>query len=125
MSVFSPELTNRVGLLLLDHQKKNPGFTYQRKLMPGGTCEATAFASFGYESTCFCLPLGNYHNMRDIDAVQAGRRPARVGPEFIALDDYHGLVELVVLCAEQLDGNPSAMRDRMESLYRERSFVLG
>ena len=41
--------------------------------MPGGACEATAFSAYGYESTCLCLPLGNYHNMHDIDVV-AGRR---------------------------------------------------
>ena len=71
LSVFTPELTNRIGDLAAAYAKENPAFRFQRKLMPGGACEATAFASFGIASTCVCLPLGNYHNMEDIDGVAA------------------------------------------------------
>ena len=103
MSVFDPGLTNRIADLLAAHAGKHPGFTWQRKLMPGGTCEATAFAAHGFESTCICLPLGNYHNMTAIDAVAAGRRPARVGPEKIAVADYHGMIDMLAICVTQLD----------------------
>jgi len=103
LSVFSPDLTNALGALLTDHAKRRPGFTWQRKLMPGGACEATAFSAFGYESTCICLPLGNYHNMGDIDGVAAGKRPARVRPECISLDDYHGMIEMLAVCATLMD----------------------
>jgi endoglucanase len=120
MSVFTPDLTNAVALLATEHQKANPGFRFQRRLMPGGTCEATAFASYGYASTCLCLPLGNYHNMADIDGVQAGARPALVAPEFISIDDYHGLIELLMAVVTGLDAAPgSPLRRRMEDLYRD------
>jgi putative aminopeptidase FrvX len=125
MSVFEPTLTNAIGLIMMEHEKVTPGFRWQRKLMPGGTCEATAFSTYGYESTCLCLPLGNYHNMVDIDGVTAGARPAAVGPEFISVDDFHGLVEMLVLCATELDSpaRPS-LRKRMEALMSEHGHVL-
>lgn len=125
VSVFEPHLTNTISLLLEEHTRKNPKFRYQRRLMPGGTCEATTFSSYGYQSTCICLPLGNYHNMRDIDGVNAGKRPAKVAPEHIALADYHGMVDMLDLIARKLDGDDApSIRGRMEKLYKECGFVL-
>jgi len=125
ITVFSPELTNRLGTLYLDRQKKEPSFKFQRKLMAGGACEATAFAAYGYESTCLCLPLGNYHNMADIDGALAGKRPAKVGPEFIAIDDFHGLVDMLLVTAAELDTMTSTpVRDRMEQIFAEQKGVL-
>lgn len=124
-SVFEPSLTNAVSLLMTEHEKAHPAFRWQRKLMPGGTCEATTFSAYGYRSTCLCVPLGNYHNMTDIDGTLAGRRPARVGPEFISLADFHGLVEMLVVCATRLDaaGAPS-LQARMEGLMKDYGTVL-
>lgn len=126
MTVFSPDLTNDISALCLDHAKAHSSFTWQRRLMPGGACEATAFASFGFSSTCLCLPLGNYHNMRRIDEVVAGERPARVGSEFIGLDDYHGLVEMLELVSARLDDprNGSGLSDRLRELRRRNAVVL-
>jgi endoglucanase len=125
MSVFEPSLTNDIALLVAEHQKKHPRFRWQRKLMPGGTCEATAFSTYGYRSTCLCLPLGNYHNMIDIDQVQAGARPARVGLEFISVADFHGLIEMLVLSAEGLESpTRPTLHARMETLLKEHGHVL-
>jgi endoglucanase len=128
LSVFSPHLTNALSELFAAHAKVTPGWMWQRKLMPGGACEATAFASYGIESTCLCLPLGNYHNMTDIDGVLAGKRPARVGPEFVSVDDFHGLVDMLRVAATGLDrgrrSDAPAHRPLMEKLYRERQGVL-
>jgi putative aminopeptidase FrvX len=125
MSVFEPSLTNDIALLMVEHEKRRNGFKWQRKLMPGGTCEATAFSTYGYRSTCLCLPLGNYHNMVDIDEVLAGRRPAQVGPEYISVADFHGLIDMLVVCAEGLDSptRPS-LRGRMEELLQKGEHVL-
>jgi putative aminopeptidase FrvX len=126
MSVFEPTLTNRLTDIFLDHAKKHPSWKWQRKLMPGGTCEATAFSSFGFQSTCICLPLGNYHNMRDIDGVNAGKRPARVGREFISVSDFHGLVDMLILVATQLDrANLKSLRQRMDDLLDEHRTIIG
>ncbi len=125
-SVFSPQLTNRISAIMTLHQQRNSSFKWQRKLMPGGTCEATTFSSYGYESTCLCLPLGNYHNMVDIDSVAAGRCEARVGAEYISVSDYHGLIEMLVVCCTKLDSaKVPTITARMEQLIAERGSILG
>ena len=127
LTVFSPDLTNDISALCTAHAAAHPAFTWQRKLMPGGACEATAFAAFGFASTCLCLPLGNYHNMQRIDEVLAGERPAKVGREFIGLDDYHGLIEMLELVAARLDDPTSdagGLPKRLRSLRSKHAFVL-
>ncbi len=125
MSVFTPELTNAASDIAEVYRKERPGFRFQRKLMPGGTCEASAFSFYGFKSTCLCLPLGNYHNMDDIDGVLAGKK-AKVGQEHVAVSDFHGLIELLGAVARRLDGPGRASpRDGMEKIWKERSFVLG
>lgn len=130
LSVFSPGLTNAVAAAAEAHaaaeKAKDREFRWQRKLMPGGACEATAFAAYGYESTCLCLALGHYHNMSRIDEVAAGERPARVAPEFISVADYHGLIDLLEAVIARLDepGGVASRRPLMEKLYAERRGVL-
>ncbi len=125
ISVFEPRLTNRLGIILTEHQKKYPQFKWQRKLMPGGACEATAFSSYGYQSTCICLPLGNYHNMGDIDGVLSGKVAAKVQPEMISVEDYHGMIEMLLVCASGLDSEKIAdTRERMEAIFKKNARVL-
>ena len=93
--------------------------------MPGGACEASAFACYGYASTCLCLPLGNYHNMVDIDAVLQGKRPAKVGSECISTADFHGLVTMLEVVARDLDSaSVPPLKDRMETLWRDHGTLL-
>lgn len=126
LSVFTPELTNRVGDLAAAYAKDHVSFRFQRKLMPGGACEATAFASFGLASTCVCLPLGNYHNMQDIDGVAAGRAKARVGREFISTNDFHWLVELLEVVARRIDDPTAAAPHRalMDTLWSRHARIV-
>ena len=42
MTVFSPDLTNDISTLMTTHAAEMPKFKWQRKLMAGGACEATA-----------------------------------------------------------------------------------
>ncbi len=144
MSTFSPALNRAVAsvaLKLAGEEEKKVGqvadpaaksnFNWQRKLMPGGACEATAFCAFGYDATCICLPLGAYHNMGDLDEVQqavARNDPeesikATIAPEFIAVEDFHNLIDLLIAAGANLDA-AEPITKRMEQLYAERSFVL-
>jgi putative aminopeptidase FrvX len=118
-SVFSSELTNRVS-----ETARSAAVSHQRKLMAGGSCEATAFAALGYEATGLCMALDNYHNMIDIDGVTSGRRKARLGPEAISLADFHGLVDLLEAVALGLDSGKSALPQRLRKLYAEEKHVL-
>jgi endoglucanase len=119
-SVFSSELTNRVS-----DTARSAQIPHQRKLMSGGSCEATAFAALGYEATGLCLALDNYHNMVDIDGVRSGKRRARLGPEAISLGDFHGLVDLLQAVATGLDSEKSKLPQRLRKLYKDEKHVLG
>lgn len=138
LSVFSPVLTDAIAKraeeiagapsTVTASQKlaQLPKWKWQRKLMAGGACEASVYFNAGYEATCVCLPLGNYHNMTDLAAVQAGTNTtqARVGREFIGIDDYHALVDLLVACAVKLPES-GKKGELFEKLWNERNFVLG
>ncbi len=107
---------------------------WQRKLMAGGACEASVFCHAGYDATCICLPLGNYHNMTHLERHQAGTYdaaalgPARCGYEQIHTKDFDGLVALLVGLGETALGGPGAQGGefgkRLERLYREKGVVL-
>jgi hypothetical protein len=104
---------------------EKPTWRWQRKLMAGGACEASVFCHFGYESTCVCLPLGNYHNMANLAEAQAGTHdgPPRVGREHVAIRDFLGMVDLLVGCGEDLPGT-GGLGDRLGKLWDDRSGVL-
>jgi endoglucanase len=74
---------------------ENRDFRFQRRLMDGGTCEATAFCAAGYRAGGLALPLGNYHNMQGLDGGPAG-----IGAEHILVSDYVSEIELLVRLAE-------------------------
>lgn len=117
-STFDPDLTYRVGKVAERLAAEDAGFAWQRKLMPGGTCEASAYQALGYTATCVCLPLGNYHNMNE--------ETKRIDSETIALSDFHGLVRLLVRVGEvfdDLDQSPS-LRVRLDAIYEERRSLL-
>lgn len=143
MSTFSPSLTRAIAALaekLAGEGERKVGdatprpattpFRWQRKLMPGGACEASAFCAWGYDATCLCLPLGNYHNMGDLERVQAltqrgeSHIDAPIEPETISVEDFHGLVQLLVACGMEL-GAVEPLTTKLEKLYAERAFVLG
>lgn len=85
-------------------QERPEGFQVQRQLMSGGTCEASAFALYGYRTTGIAFPLGNYHN---------GAPEGRIEAEYIRLDDYIGGVELIVEAAHRV-------REREDTAFRRR-----
>jgi len=140
MSIFNPSLTDAIakraeelagGSSTVTASQKNtelPAWKWQRKLMAGGACEASVFCGFGHEATCVCLPLGNYHNMADLEAVQAGafKGQPRTAREFIAVSDFEGLVDLLIACGERLvDQSPfAAPMKRFDKLWTDLQWVL-
>ena len=137
LTVFTPRLTAAVAAraeavaggpatpTAAQKQSEMPKWRWQRKLMAGGACEATVFCAAGYEATCVCLPLGNYHNMADLAAVQAGTNttPAVIGSEQISLSDFNGLVDLLVACGQELTPG-GGIEQRLQKIWDDRSFVL-
>ena len=85
---------------------------YQRCLMSGGTCEATAWQAYGYRTAAVCVALGNYHNCGP-DHV--------IAPEFVALSDVASMVRLLttaVLRTKSKQVRPS-LRERLEKRFDE------
>lgn len=117
-STFDPDLTYRISQIAGGIAQRESDFKFQRKLMPGGTCEASAFQSYGYVATCLCLPLGNYHNMN-----LATRKP---DAEFISVRDYLGLVRLLTEVGRKLDDPAQSppLRKRLDTLFAQRRGVL-
>jgi putative aminopeptidase FrvX len=87
MTAFDPLAT-----LFLQQVALQSAIQVQRCLMDGGSCEATAYAAFGYRVGGLCLPLGNYHNI-------GANGKAR--PEYVSVNDLEGLLRLTVTAAEQ------------------------
>ena len=79
-SIFDPAATATLGGIA--EEAKIP---VQRCLMPGGTCEATAYQVAGHRSAALCVALGNYHNCGPGN---------RIAAEYVSFTDVQGLVRL-------------------------------
>ena len=93
-SIFDPPLTQSLREAATELRAKDATFKFQRKLMDGGSCEATAFCAMGYRASGLALPLANYHNM----GVDRQGAPT-IGPESVKASDFMSEVRLLIeLC---------------------------
>jgi len=95
-SLFDPRLMGVLHREAMALATEDADFTFQRRLMDGGVCEATAFCAGGWRSGGLALPLVNYHNMKGLD----GGRPG-IGPETIRVSDFVSEVKLLLRLAER------------------------
>lgn len=138
LTIFSPRLTDDIARIAEDiaggpatpkasqKQADMPKWKWQRKLMAGGACEATVFCHAGLDATCVCLPLGNYHNMANLDEAQAGTiKDPKPGREYVSLDDAQGMIDLLTACGSRLNDPPkSRTSQRLDDLWENRRDVL-
>ncbi|CAN5655959.1 hypothetical protein BH09PLA1_BH09PLA1_17360 [soil metagenome] len=113
ISVFDSALTFFLTQQAEQLSNRDKKFKFQRCLMPGGACEATAFSAWGFRAAAMCVPLGNYHNM--------DRDKKKIGPEFIDVDDWKNMVKLFVAVAtnsQQFSPNMGPLRTRLEKRFR-------
>ena len=118
-SVFSPSLIAFCERVAKSFARRRKGFIYQRKLMDGGSCEATPFVAYGYVAAGVCIALGNYHNMD-------GQR-AKIASEYISLHDWNCMVDLfeaLVLDEGDRDQEVRSLRERMDQRYAEYEALL-
>jgi endoglucanase len=73
-------------------EKVLPG-KHQRRIMDGGSCEASAATVYGISSIGISVPLGNYHN-QCFEGGPDARGPLGPAPEFVHLGDVQGLLAL-------------------------------
>lgn len=88
-TVFQPD-----GLKVLSDAAARvlPG-RHQRRIMDGGSCEATAATAWGLPAIGISVPLGNYHN-QGFEGGPDCRAPTGPAPEFVAITDIAGLLHL-------------------------------
>jgi putative aminopeptidase FrvX len=103
-------LLRRAGSLL---KEKDSSFQYQRQLMSGGTCEATAFALQGYHVTGLAYPLGNYHNQGSpTEAFPSGS----VELENIHLNDFYNGIRLLTEALTLRDDDDTPLEKRLANV---------
>lgn len=117
-TVFDREMTNRIG-----RAAEARGVRHQRRLMDGGGCEATAFGSFGYQTAALCVPLGYHHNRGNLDEFENGQAEAVAMYEEISLEDFHGLIDLLLIAVKAVDREDSIL-ESLNRLYESNSHYL-
>ena len=112
-SIFSSEAMRFLGEVAAALQTQNRQFRFQRALMSGGTCEATAYQEYGLETAAVCVPLGNYHN--------CGTRN-RIAAEYVSVRDVCDMVDLLIAAARSMSKYAhivSRLPHRLHVLCRE------
>jgi endoglucanase len=110
LSIFDSRITHWLETAFRDLQAIRPGTTYQRLLMGGGTCEASAFLRAGLPTGALCVALNNYHNMGPVTTLRA---------ESISLRDCQGLYDFLFFLsteAKSVRAADEAVAERFEQL---------
>jgi putative aminopeptidase FrvX len=92
-SIFDSEASRYLVELATDLKAARSGFQFQRGLMAGGTCEATAYQEYGLQSAAVCVALGNYHNCAERN---------RIREEYVSVADVRTMIELLVASAKAM-----------------------
>jgi putative aminopeptidase FrvX len=106
-TIFDPALT----AALVERARAVEDLRWQRKLMDGGVCEASAFGAAGWRTSGLAVPLANYHNAADDGSG--------IAPESVLTEDFLAEVRLLeALVAEPLElpgGPPAWLAARSEA----------
>jgi len=122
-ALFDPALMDVLNRVAVAVGEDDPSFRFQRRLMDGGSCEASAFCAAGYRAGGLAVPLGNYHNMKGLDGGPVG-----IGPETVHADDYVNEIRLLVHLAAQSGRLPKLERETtgwLEGLTARATAALG
>src|SRR5262249_16719244 len=92
-SIFDSEAMRFLREVAEDLTRSKRGFKYQRALMSGGTCEATAYQYLGYQTGGVCVALGNYHNCGEQNHISA---------EYVSIADVCGMTDLLVAVGRRM-----------------------
>ena len=106
--VYDPEIMLGLHEAALGLSRRLRSFQFQRGLMDGGICEATAFQAFGYPAGGLALPLGNYHNMGE----------KRIAEEYVHEDDLWNLARLLPAAAESIALGEGSLETLRRALSR-------
>ncbi len=96
-AVFDPAATRFLEQVASNIKLRGKPVCFQRALMSGGTCEATAYQQFGFQTAAVCIALGNYHNCSEHHKIAA---------EYVSVHDACGMVRLLAETARQMRNYP-------------------
>jgi len=116
LSVFDSCITHWLETAFRDLQAARPGAIHQRRLMGGGTCEASVFHRAGLPTGALCVALNNYHNMGPGAALRA---------ESISLRDCQGLYDFLFFLAIEAKSVRAADEAVTERFARLEAKALG
>jgi putative aminopeptidase FrvX len=108
-SIFDSEAMRFLSEVAADLKSRNKKFQFQRGLMSGGTCEATAYQEFGFQTAAVCVALGNYHNCA---------AKGRIAAEFVSVADALSMVDLLAAAAKQMPQYPKLIGKLSKRLHR-------
>ena len=100
LTVFDNNLTE--SILFAGEQRS---LTIQRELLNLGACEASAMSIYGVPVAGISLPLGNYHNCGDLNAIEE---------EFVSFGDLETLINLMLSVVECFPDGPN------EEIYKSK-----
>ena len=106
-TLFDSIVTSRLDEAAATLIRKEKNFKVQRRIMNGGTCEATPFNLHQIKASGIAIPLGNYHNQRP---------DGKPGAEFIDLRDVERAVQLCVEFFRQSAKNIDPIKDYMKKM---------
>lgn len=99
---------------------------FQRRIMDGGSCEATATTAYGLPTLGLTVPLGNYHN-QGFEGGPDCERPMGPAPEFVHIEDVAGMLTLCqgLMRRDLAWSSPwDSVRDRLQHLRAEHQGLL-
>jgi endoglucanase len=108
---FDPRVTMLLEEVATRVARADRRFTFQRKLMDGGTCEGTVFSLHGYRAGGVCLAMGNYHNLGPGE---------RIREEYVDAGDVQKTVQFFVEVARRSNdyGRATrALKQRLDNLF--------
>ncbi|MEM7681552.1 MAG: hypothetical protein AAF288_06330 [Planctomycetota bacterium] len=91
--VFDPEVCAWATRCAGDLAEQHRDFSFQRRLMDGGTCESSVFQAWTGKAGAVCVPMANYHNFNpetgglDLESIHVG--------------DWGNLIRLMLSMTEQ------------------------
>lgn len=110
-SIFDGEFTGFLLHVAQTMSERERGFVFQKRIMDGGTCEATCFQAYGYRASGVVCALGNYHN-----AAERG-----IGREYIRTSDFLGMTRFLEAVCRRIGEWPgwlAGQRDYAMEAYR-------
>jgi putative aminopeptidase FrvX len=93
-TLFDPLFVQWIQEQATAWRASNKNFKFQRRVMDGGSCEATAFNCYGFKVAGLSTPLVNYHNISSLQGLLAGQNGKPL-PEAVSADDVEYLKELL------------------------------